>query len=141
MSRRFTDPEFEEVCVNFWRYVRAHRFFAPRMPPAFSFVVQEGGSNPDVDYPLNPFFPALVVALDELPADEQIAFYAVYICSAYRKGKKVPIKVIAYEMGINKANFYKKANNTARKVWNKAKNLKELHAKFNKVEDEDVIID
>ena len=140
MSRRFTDPEFEEICENFWRYVRAHRFFAPRMPPAFSFVLQEGGANPDVDYPLNPLFPALVTVIDSLPSDEQVSFYAVYICSAYRKGKKVPIKVIASEMGINKANFYKKANNTARKCWIRAKNLATLNAKLNKRE-EDVIID
>lgn len=140
MSRRFTDPEFEEICENFWRYVRAHRFFAPRMPPAFSFVVQEGGANPDVDYPLSPYFPALATVVDSLPIDEQIAFYAVYICSAYRKGKKVPIKVIASEMGINKANFYKKANTTARKIWPKVVNLTALHRKLNKVE-EDVIID
>lgn len=140
MSRRFTDPEFEEICENFWRYVRAHRFFAPRMPPAFSFVVQEGGSNPDVDYPLSPYFPALAIVIDSLPTDEQVAFYAVYICSAYRKGKKVPIKVIASEMGINKANFYKKANTTARKIWPRVVNLTALHRKLNKVE-EDVIID
>jgi len=139
MSRRFTDPIFEEICENFWLYSRAHKFFAPRMPPAFNFVMQEGNVNPDVDYPLNPHFPALVTVVNSLPSDEQVAFYAVYICSAYRKGKKVPVKVIASEMGINKANFYKKANNTAKKVWPKVVNLVALNRKLNKVEENTIL--
>ena len=140
MSSRFTDPEFEEICINFWRYVRAHRFLSPRMPPAFSFVLEAGSGNVDIDFPLNPYFPALVTVVDSLEVDEQIAFYAVYICSAYRKGKKVPVKTIAGELGINKSNFYKKANNTARKAWTRAKNLAELNRKLHKA-DENVIID
>ena len=110
------------------------------MPPAFSFVLEASSGNGEVDFPLSPYFPALTTVIDSLETEEQIAFYAVYICSAYRKGKKVPIKVIISEMGINKANFYKKANNTARKAWIRTKNLAELHSKLNKRED-DVIID
>jgi len=140
MSKRFTDPVFEDICVNFWRYVKAHRFLSPHMPSASSFVLEVGSGNADVDYPLSPYFPALMIAIESLAEDEQIAFYAVYICSAYRKGKKVPVKTIANEMGINKANFYKKANNSAKKVWIRALNLAELHRKLNKAKD-DVIVD
>ena len=139
MSKRFDDPEFEELCINFWEYVRAHRYFSPRLPPAFSFVLESGSGNADVDYPLNPYFPAFITVIDHLEELERIAFYSVYICSFYRHGKKLPIKSIANEMGINKANFYKKANNVARKSWRKTKDLSTLSRRM--VKQEDIIID
>lgn len=146
MSRRFTDPDFEEICVNFWQYAKAHRYDGPRLPPAFYNILNEGSTERGVDYPLNPYFPALTMVIDSLEETEQIAFYAVYICSAYRNGKKVPIKVIASEIGINRANFYKKADSVARKSWNQAKNLTMLHSKLYKTDSklyktEDSVVD
>ena len=130
MSKRFIDPEFEEICVNFWQYAKAHRYDGPRLPPSFAKVLNEGSPDKPINYPLNIYFPALAIIIDSLDIKDQIAFYAVYICSAYRQGKKVPIKVIANEIGINRANFYKKADKVAQQSWKQAKNLTMLHSKL-----------
>ena len=135
MSRRFTDPEFEEICVNFWQYAKAHRYDGPRLPPAFYNILNEGSTERGTDYPLNPYFPALTMVIDSLEEIEQIAFYAVYISAGYRNGRKIPIKVLASEVGINRANFYKKADSVAQKAWKQAKNLTMLHSKLYKSED------
>ena len=138
MSRRFTDPDFEELCVNFWRYAKAHRYGGPRLPPSFSKVLNEGSVESTADYPLNPYFPALTLILDSLEMIDQIAFYAVYISAAYRNGRKIPIKVIASEVGINRANFYKKADKVANDAWKQAKNITILHSKLYKNKDLEV---
>jgi hypothetical protein len=135
MSKRLTDPEFEELCVNFWQYAKAHRYGGPRLPPGFDKVLNQGSSDRYVDYPLNPYFPAFTIVLDGLELLEQIAFYSVYICSAYRNGKRVPIKVIASEVGINRANFYKKADKVANDAWKQTKNITILHSKLCKASD------
>ena len=139
MSRRFNDPDFEELCVNFWLYAKAHKYGGPRLPPSFDKVLNQGSSDYPVDYPLNPYFPALTMVLDSLEMIEQIAFYSVYVCAAYRHGRKVPIKVIASEVGINRANFYKKADKVAHDAWKQAKNIAMLHSRLCKRDD--IVVD
>jgi len=146
MSRRFTDPEFEEICVNFWHYAKAHRYGGPRLPPGFAKVLNEGSATHEVDYPLNKYFPALALVIESFDPVEQIAFYAVYISAGYRNGRKIPIKVLASEVGINRANFYKKADSVAQRAWKQAKNLTMLHSKLYKTDPklykaEDSIVD
>ena len=146
MSKRFTDPDFEEICVNFWHYAKAHRYGGPRLPPGFAKVLNEGSATYEVDYPLNKYFPALALVIESFDPVEQIAFYAVYISAGYRNGRKIPIKVLASEVGINRANFYKKADSVAQRAWKQAKNLTMLHSKLYKTDPklykaEDSIVD
>ena len=127
MSKRFSDPDFEQLCVNFWQIAKAHQYGGPRLPPSFSKVLNQGSMDYNKDYPLNPYFPAFVMVVDSLEIGEQIAFYAIYIGSAYRLGKKVPIKVIANEIGVNRSNFYKKADRAAKKAWLQTKAIMYLY--------------
>ena len=135
------DPEFQEVCLNFWALTRANKIDAPRPPPSYHKIMMGGEADrAPQDLPLNKYFPALCVTLAGFAEKEQIAFYVVYISSPYRNGKKLPMKIVASELGLNRPNVYKLANETAAKVWRKTKELTELSNRIVKV-DVDLNID
>jgi DNA-binding XRE family transcriptional regulator len=124
---KFKNEDFENLCINFWAYSKAHKALAPKPPSPFLNVMMRGALAGDsVDRPLNPMFSAFVLSLNDLPEHRQIAFYATWICSAYRNGKKVPIKVLASELGVTKTTFYRWANEDAKEVWRQTLKLTQL---------------
>jgi hypothetical protein len=120
---KFSNSEFEKLTVNFWLYSKAHRIGSPRLPPSFDKVLNQGGIDFDKDYPLNRFFPAFSVVLNGLEENDYLIFYSIYLSPIYLNEKKIPIKVLASKLGINRRNFYKKADSIANKVWKKTKDL------------------
>jgi len=130
---KLNDSEFQELCLNFWVLTRANRLDAPRPPPSYHKIMMGGEADrPMQDLPLNKYFPALCITLSSFTEREQIAFYVVYISSPYRNGKKLPMKTVASELGLNRPNVYKMAHETAFKVWRKTKELTELNSKITK---------
>lgn len=118
------DQELSAYCLEWARWCRTRRYFAPPVPPNILAQLQPRRRvTADPDGPLDPmmsYFNMAVHGLAEQEPGEHICF-TLYYFHGFR-----PVKAIAAAMGIGNRTFYDRLHRFARRAYQMAATIKRV---------------
>ena len=111
------------LAIDWIRWLDTRRFFGPPEQKNILAILQGGGRSGDIpDADMAAEIAAFNLAVGSLDQGYFVPFVVIY-CGY----KPKPIKVMAYELGIDRSTFYDRGENAANQLQRTTKKLVETH--------------
>lgn len=129
-SSGFKRSDIDELLYNWLAWIQTRRFYAPPVPPNMLMLMQvnrQAGKEPP-----NARNDAMSAAFNIVLQGAEVGYRLPFLYVYLKQYRPVPIKTLAYELGIDTDTVYQRAHIAAERYYNQAIKLADMNSKLSK---------